>query len=103
MSVEEAWDILGRKIEVVNFTIKKFPLEDRPYAIDKMIEFVKKQSKKELARNHPDKGGDPAKFCKINEASEVVESYLVKLKNSIEYLIEEKNRKDSETKSRWIF
>lgn len=56
--------------------------------VTQMLDYAKRQSKYLMAKNHPDKGGDPILFKKINDASQLIQSnsdeFIAKMTRIIE-------------------
>ncbi len=94
--------VFGRNIRIVNKTIQKYPLKERPEIIEKMISFLKKETKRLLAQSHPDKGGSGDSFNRIKVASSIIQEYLQNIQNVINNKIAENEIEEKNKRSNWI-
>lgn len=94
--LHEAWATLGREIASIIIPISKLPQNERIPALQSCLEDARKLTKKLLAQNHPDRGGDSAVFRRIQLAFQSIEYYTEKAKMRYEG----KLQRDVERKSR---
>ncbi len=73
ISAKEAWTVLGFRAEEVFSRLQKLDRSLRVAAAKEDLEMARKAAKKLLALYHPDTGGDPERFKRINEAVQTLE------------------------------
>lgn len=95
MDIIEAWCILGCDPRQVEKILLNTTICNKLKAVDELILHAKKISVKAMVANHPDKGGDSAKFIKVKEAVNFIEKALKDYRVKIEKKIKEKEELDS--------
>ncbi len=75
MSVGIAWTTLGFDAQAVLTKLAKTPRSQRVAAARQELEAARKSAKRLLASHHPDTGGDPEKFRRIQEALQALEEH----------------------------
>src|SRR5512135_3172187 len=73
MSVGIAWTTLGFDAREVISKLARLPRSERVEAARQELEMARKSAKRLLAAHHPDRGGDPQKFNRVQEALQALE------------------------------
>lgn len=73
MELHEAWRAFGEDLSAILREAKSRRREERLPYLESLLEEAKKTRKALLARHHPDKGGDPVKFKRVEEAFQAIE------------------------------
>ncbi len=76
ISAQEAWTVLGFRAEEVFSRLQKLDRSLRVAAAKEDLEMARKAARKLLALHHPDTGGDPARFKRVNEAVQTLEKHV---------------------------
>ena len=93
MTIGIAWTVLGFDFKDVITRLIQTPKSKRVEAAHKELEEAKKTAKQLLALHHPDRGGDPEKFKRVNEAIQSIEAHTAEFsKKMIEVLISDEDR-----------
>lgn len=72
MPLQEAWAILGRDAGALLASVAGLRREDRPAALRGLAEEARRLARGLLAQHHPDRGGDPAAFRRVQVALDSV-------------------------------
>lgn len=83
MTLAEAWRELGFDPDGIASTISRQPRSRRVEAAEKLAEAGRKAAKKLFFVNHPDRGGDPARFKRIQEAVKVIEAKTAEFRETV--------------------
>lgn len=73
--LDQAWRELGRDLAAITSEVSKLPRDARVAALRGLAAEAKKLAKALMARHHPDRGGDPARFMAVQAALESVEAH----------------------------
>lgn len=68
MPVHEAWAVLGKDVSPMMKKMSSIPKKNRPDAMIVLVKKAKQIAKTLMAEHHPDKGGDPEKFQRVQFA-----------------------------------
>jgi DnaJ-class molecular chaperone len=97
MHLHEAWEILGRDVREVVSEIKSSQRSSHLQKVEEAFQDGKKRARILMAKHHPDVGGDPEKFKKINEAISTLEKHTIDFRKEFE--MKEKIRKELQEKA----
>ena len=68
MSIHEAWAVLGKDANLIMKKMSNVPRRNRPEALFSLVKKAKQIAKGLMMEYHPDRGGDPEKFRKVQLA-----------------------------------
>jgi hypothetical protein len=75
MSVGIAWTTLGFDAQEIISKLSRLPRSQRVDAARQELETARKSAKRLLAAHHPDRGGDPKKFKRVQQALQALEEH----------------------------
>ena len=75
MSVGIAWTTLGFDAQEVLTRLSRLPRSQRVEAARNACEEARKSAKRLLSAHHPDRGGDPEKFKRVQQALQALEQH----------------------------
>ena len=94
--LQEAWSILGRDINTILSEVSCVDKRERPKALWKLVDGARKTARTLLAKHHPDRGGDPNEFRKVQQSLDSIvfhtEEYERKVLDSIRRIDETNSR-----------
>jgi hypothetical protein len=73
MDVWTAWRTFGRDFGAIAAEAKSKRRSERLTFLEGLLEEAKRARKSLLAKHHPDRGGDPSTFRRVEEAYQVIE------------------------------
>jgi hypothetical protein len=82
MNLSEAWKVFGFDLKLIVSEMKRKPSEKRPNALKNAFEKVRIQSRKLMAKHHPDRGGKFEDFNEIKQAIDSIEFYTQEYTNN---------------------
>jgi len=93
MPVGIAWTTLGYNFPDVISRLISFPKSQRVAAANTELELARKAARQLLVLHHPDKGGDPEKFKRVNEAIQSIEAHTYEFaKKMVEVMASDEER-----------
>lgn len=75
MGAAEAWAVLGKDPAAVFARLAALPRSSRAAAAEQDLAEARKLAKTMMAAHHPDRGGDPEKFRRVNDALASIEAH----------------------------
>lgn len=84
MELHEAWRLFGRELPAILADAKGRPRDDRVPFLEGLLEEARRVKKALQAAHHPDRGGDPAMFKKVEEAFQAIEKGTAEFKAALE-------------------
>lgn len=75
MDLNAAWKLLGKSLPAILAEAKELRRDQRIPFLDERFVEAKKAAKGLMAKHHPDRGGDPSEFKRVQEALRVVEEH----------------------------
>ena len=99
MPINEAWIALGFDFQNIITKLAQTPLNQRVEAANQELEDARKAARKLLIAHHPDQGGDPEKFKRVNSALQAIEAHTAAFAKKMA----ERNDKDEEDASKQPF
>jgi hypothetical protein len=75
MPVGIAWTTLGFDAQEVLSKLSRLPRAQRVEAAKQELEAARKSAKRLLSAHHPDRGGDPEKFKRVQQAMQALETH----------------------------
>jgi len=76
MKAYEAWSVLGKDPARVFSRLASLPRSGRAAAAAEDLSEARRIAKSLMAVHHPDRGGDPKEFRRVNDAIISLESYM---------------------------
>lgn len=73
MDLCEAWRLFGRDLPSIVADARARKRDQRMPFLDGLLEEAKKTRKALLAKHHPDRGGDPSQFKRVEDAFQAIE------------------------------
>ena len=81
LPLHEAWTILGKNANGILASVSRLKREERPRALQTLVEEARKITKMLLAKNHPDRGGNHEIFCRIQLAFDSIVFHTKEFEN----------------------
>lgn len=97
MDLCEAWRLFGRDLPSILADAKARKRQDRVPFLESLLEEAKKTRKVLLGKYHPDRGGDPSQFKRVEEAFQAIEKGTEEFRAKFREA-EEKREADRESK-----
>jgi len=72
LPLQEAWKVLGRDAGSLLASVAALPRQERAAALEALVDDGRKLARGLLVRHHPDRGGDPAEFRRVQLALDSV-------------------------------
>lgn len=100
MSAVEAWKILGKEPQKIFARLASIPKINRQSAVTEDIIEARKLAKALMAIHHPDIGGDPKVFRRVNDA---IMSLEICTEDYIQKLLKSQEKEEIKNMNRPVF